>query len=56
MVLWFGENNVGETLAVKAQHAELHPLVDQRPDALGKLIFVSEVGNQHADGEHAIHG
>lgn len=49
-----GQHDIGQPLAVQAQHAELDPFIDQPAHAHGELVLVGQVSDQHADREHIV--
>ena len=49
------ERDVGQPGPVQVEHAELDPLVDQGADPVRERGAIRDEGEQHPDGEEAIH-
>ena len=51
-----GEHDVGEALALQAQHAQLEELLDQPGNAAVELVLVGLEGHQHAHRHQPVEG
>src|SRR5690606_19932203 len=52
--LGLGENDVGEALAMQAQHCDVDELVDERAHARAELPLIGDECDEHSDGETCI--